>query len=454
MIMLCGILVIVCGVTGYGWWIFIRKGYFNSTIAGVATLVASTATLTPVMVEMEVLPTDVPTVWITPTLQLKTATVSSLATQTPAITQSLLDVPTIDKLALSWSGSTRVIRSTSTVVPRTMSPLTQVIQSNITTPTVDMLTATSTFTIEEAEPTSTPDAQWTETVSAAPSDQLSGHIVFPAYNASVRNWDLYLTDTRGSQPTVLYEQASQPAFSADGSRLAFRHRHPSFLGLRAINMGTGETTQLTGYAEDAWPNWSYEVGSMLLFSSQRQSDRRWRIYGLIMDNQVLDWELAVNNKPVYGHYPLWLPGNNMLYAGCVMGECGLILADGDASNPHPLTRNPGDLVPDISPNGQWIAYMMQSDTNWDLHLVNVATGETSGLLKSEADEGSPEWSPDGSHLGFVSNRDGHVAIWAIAFDTAQETMPQELPDAVKLFELTDLPPEGWPWLEERIAWGP
>jgi hypothetical protein len=193
-----------------------------------------------------------------------------------------------------------------------------------------------------------------------------GRLAFPVYNSTRRNWDLYTyiipgpaaggAAAPGSQPTLIREQASQPAFSGDGQRLAFRSEDPSFLGLSVLNLATKETTQVTRFAEDGWPAWSTDIPGLLLFGSQRRADRRSRIYAALAD-ATAEWELAVDNKPVYGSTPGSITGNRILYSGCLAANCGVILAEGDASGGRVVSPDRRDVAPVASPDGQWVAFM-------------------------------------------------------------------------------------------------
>jgi hypothetical protein len=284
-----------------------------------------------------------------------------------------------------------------------------------------------------------------------------GRLAFPAYNSTRRNWDLYqyvIPGPAGGVPTIsggrselIREQASQPAFSGDAQRLAFRSEDPSYLGLSVLNLTTGEVTQLTRFAEDGWPAWSIDIPGMLLFDSRRRSDRRPRIYGGLADASA-EWEFAVGNKPVYGSTPCSLTGNQVLYSGCLGADCGVILAAGDASGGRVISSDRRDVAPAASPDGQWVAFMSPVSGQWKLEVVNLTGGQAGTLAPSARNQGSPVWSPDGRYVAFVSDRDGKWAIWAAAFDPAQA----QVAEPVRLVELTALPPEGWPWLEQRFAW--
>jgi dipeptidyl aminopeptidase/acylaminoacyl peptidase len=75
--------------------------------------------------------------------------------------------------------------------------------------------------------------------------------------------------------------------------------------------------------------------------------------------------------------------------------------------------------PEISPDGRWVAYTVR-ETNWDdnsydqqIWLADVRTGATRQLTNSRKSSQSPEWSPDGSRLAFISDRSDKRQIYLI-----------------------------------------
>jgi len=459
--------LVACGATTYMWWLFIRTGNFNASVRSAGTLIASerkpaspsaaAKPMVPMIFTTAPRPSSSPTATLSSTPTQAVRVVISSVLQKPITATE--EIGALSSISMSGPTPSGTIASTLILslppTPVVITPTSQstatLLVANSPTPSSTsglrlstVITATRRNVVRE-----TPEPRPTNTPASIPVARPQGHIAFPAYSPVRRNWDLYIAKTDGSGRTLLREQASLPAFSPGSSQLAFRSLHPSFLGLGLLDLGSKEFTQLTRYAEDAWPSWSRDVATLLLFSSQRQSDRRWRIYGAMADGKT-EWEMAVDNKPIYGQFPAWLPGSRLIYSGCVKGQCGLILADGDGSNPRAITTNPNDAAPAVSPDGQWVAFISLTGKQWDLYVINVTTGATVPLVQSEANEGVPVWSPDGNHIAFVSNRDGTLAIWAVPFQANQghAAVP------TKLFDLTDLPPEGWPWLSQGIAWGP
>lgn len=72
-------------------------------------------------------------------------------------------------------------------------------------------------------------------------------------------------------------------------------------------------------------------------------------------------------------------------------------------------------TPSWSPDSQWLA-ILTGDEQPDLTLVNIVNGETRTLAANPALDIYPTWSPDGSNLAFVSDREGNREIYLISPD--------------------------------------
>ena len=67
----------------------------------------------------------------------------------------------------------------------------------------------------------------------------------------------------------------------------------------------------------------------------------------------------------------------------------------------------------ISPDGAYMAVILSPDHQVDLYLLGLHRREQRRLSKGIAVEASPCWSPDGSHIAFVSDRRGNPRIFII-----------------------------------------
>jgi Tol biopolymer transport system component len=75
----------------------------------------------------------------------------------------------------------------------------------------------------------------------------------------------------------------------------------------------------------------------------------------------------------------------------------------------------GDLH--FSPDGRKLAYIALSyPKDWlpRVCIVDISSGAPREITPANKSERSPEWSPDGKTLAFLSNRGGKVQVYAIS----------------------------------------
>jgi len=117
----------------------------------------------------------------------------------------------------------------------------------------------------------------------------------------------------------------------------------------------------------------------------------------------------------------------------------LVVTSGFAADPRPMTpedlyRIPRVSDPQVSPDGRWIAFTvgipdLEADSiDTDVWLMPSGGGDPRQITRGPGADHSPRWSPDGSQLVFVSDRDGTANLYLIPVDggeartlTASET---------------------------------
>ncbi|RMF04351.1 MAG: hypothetical protein D6768_03415 [Chloroflexi bacterium] len=210
---------------------------------------------------------------------------------------------------------------------------------------------------------------------------------------------------------------------------------------------------ITHFWEDAQPDWSPKE-NRLIFASQRESDRRWRLYSAWGDGS-----LEVNLRRE-GQSPTFAPdGFRFVYQGCdeTGNRCGLWRTDIEHSEQQTelILENPLARSPDWSPVSEEIVYMANPNGDWDLYLANSDGSGAHRLTRGLANDGLPVWSPDGQWIAFVSDREGAWGVWILHPKSGQ------MRRVVAFEQGTLTPPVRAPytehgerhWWDEQISWG-
>src|ERR1039458_3572464 len=121
----------------------------------------------------------------------------------------------------------------------------------------------------------------------------------------------------------------------------------------------------------------------------------------------------------------------------------LLFAGVSSSRAQDRRLQPADLFqleyaadPQISPDGQWVAYVRQwSDNMTDRRYSNIWLVKADGSLHrpltwGKFEETSARWSPDGKRLAYVSNRSGSAQLYVRWMDTGESYALTNRPRAV------------------------
>lgn len=98
----------------------------------------------------------------------------------------------------------------------------------------------------------------------------------------------------------------------------------------------------------------------------------------------------------------------------------LIRADVDGARPQELLRSAEPLLsPEWSPDGKSVTYVSFESGRAAIYIQTLATGQRQQVTNFSGLNGAPTWSPDGKQLALVLSKDGNPEIYVLNIATKQ-----------------------------------
>ena len=236
---------------------------------------------------------------------------------------------------------------------------------------------------------------------------------FPGQNGKIAfstlsDWedlDIFAVNADGSGLVALTtygEDDSQPAFSPDGTRIAFSSSRTGNAEIFVMNADGTNVTQVTSNpALDADPAFSAD-GSRIAFTSDRDGNRDLYVIGVDGSGETrLTTSPANEEDPAFS-----ADGSRLAFTSDRDGNREIYIAAPDGTAPVRLTVDAAaDYEPNFSPDGSRIAFTSERVAGIGRIHVMGADGSAPILLSSSdtSSDHDPSFAPDGSKIAFAGD---------------------------------------------------
>jgi len=88
--------------------------------------------------------------------------------------------------------------------------------------------------------------------------------------------------------------------------------------------------------------------------------------------------------------------------------------------PRRITKNSPSYWHGWSPDGTTLAFVGQRNDDFDIYAIPAAGGDEKRLTTAKGLDDGPEYSPDGKFIYFNSERTGHMQIWRMKADGSEQ----------------------------------
>lgn len=241
--------------------------------------------------------------------------------------------------------------------------------------------------------------------AVVPEGDPVGEIVYHTQPLTGGPGELYHVQAWCGKHVKLLDGALYPAWSPDGSQIAFQYVNPDTGQFDGLWLAKADGTNLRpvpgSLAADRAPAWSPD-GKALAFESFR--DEAHGIY--IVDLETGDVREFVANPSVVYERPAWSPdGTQIAYILQRVTANGqeryLFVADASGDNPRRVTDLAQVMSVDWSPDGtKFVIAAQQTAFTTSVIVVDAASGDYA-VMTDGSNDMAPVWSPDGNHIAFV-----------------------------------------------------
>ena len=232
---------------------------------------------------------------------------------------------------------------------------------------------------------------------------------------SAQRFDLWVADADGENAQSALsspEPIISPAWSPNGSQLAyvsFESRKPV---VYVHTVATGKRRLVANFrGSNSAPAWAPDGRTLTLTLSR---DGGSQLYTLDVNGgepRRLTQSSSIDTEPV--HFP---DGKSIYFVSDRGGSPQIyrMPASGGAAERVTFTGT-YNISPAISPDGRWLAYISRINGAFKLHLMLFATGQTTAITDTTADE-SPSFSPNGRLIVYATKQQDKEALMTSTLD--------------------------------------
>jgi Tol biopolymer transport system component/DNA-binding winged helix-turn-helix (wHTH) protein len=241
-----------------------------------------------------------------------------------------------------------------------------------------------------------------------------------------RGSDIWTSDADGGDqrrvegipPTDLLLTDRTPAFSPDGSHIAFFHPERGPIGdVWIAPTAGGQARRLTsGVARGGGLTWTSDGGSIVFASRHAGSMTLWNVRAKGGKPEPVLVGAGEDTDPEFAH-----DGRRLVYTN-TRSSFALVVQDAATGRTRELLESRTDVVfPSFSPQSDRIAFF-QLTGDGDAHVFTITTegSDLTRITRGQQHNSLPQWSADGATIYYYQERQPHTSFRQIPLRTGED----------------------------------
>jgi Tol biopolymer transport system component/DNA-binding winged helix-turn-helix (wHTH) protein len=227
---------------------------------------------------------------------------------------------------------------------------------------------------------------------------------------------LMISTANGQNERVLAGDAGRvagpPAWTSDGQSIVFASSREGNPSLRKVSVDNGAVSSVAAAGENAWHPTTSRRGYRLAF---QQIISGSSIIGLNLDKAgSSEGQAVVTSSKGRNEGPQLSPdGQKMVFMSDRSGTMEIWLSNADGTSPLQLTALGSAGTPRWSPDGKLVAFDCTAGGRAAIYVVPTAGGEARVLFRDDNNSMVPSFSRDGKWVYFGSDRGGDWQVWKV-----------------------------------------
>jgi TolB protein len=232
---------------------------------------------------------------------------------------------------------------------------------------------------------------------------------------SAQRFNLWVADSDGENAQSALsspEPIISPSWSPTGSQLAyvsFESRKPV---IYAHDVVSGKRRLMANFkGSNSAPAWSPDGRQLVATLSQEGGSQIFALDVNGGEPRRLTQSSSIDTEPTFA-----VDGKSIYFVSDRGGAPQIYKMAANGSNPQRVTFNGTyNISPALSQDGRWMAYISRVAGAFKLHLMDLASGVSTALTDSSADE-NPSFAPNSRLILYATQQQGREALMTSTLD--------------------------------------